>query len=425
MIDIPDKNLGNKNVIQITSYVLFLSAVGFVCWWLWTSLASSRQVLANGTKDLSIVRQAPLEQTVRAYGQLKSGNASSVIALVSGRVEQIFVRPGKQVYVGDALVKLVNVELEQELEQAQLSLLEQQAQLLALNAQLEQEYLLIENELALSKGEYSLLSSELLAREELYKNNIVSKLDFERSQNELYQGELAVQLAEKKLLSHQKSSTAQEKTGELRLAQAERHLSIAQKSLEKLTIKANLSGVLTDLDSSLQLGTQINANHLVGQIADTQHLYGEMFVDAASARFIQADQLVKLNIKGQEMLGQVESVSPIVEENQVKVDVALNSKLTTTAKPNIDVFGEIIIQSLDSGLIVERPNFVDRPNTTYQLFVLPKNSEYYLLANVKVGIFSDKIMQISNGMQIGDQLVMSVPEGWQGKKRIKRSNVSG
>ena len=87
------------------------------------------------------------------------------------------------------------------------------------------------------------------------------------------------------------------------------------------------------------------------------------------------------------------------------MDVILEGALPSGARPDLSVDGTIQLERLDNVIYVGRPAF-GQENSTVGLFKLTADGEA-LRTNVKLGRSSVNTIEIIEGLQPGDQVILS------------------
>lgn len=390
---------------------------------LWQKLVSSADTSSYIATDTA--RIGHLEDSVSAYGRLRPVSVTSLISVVSGRVQQILVKPGAQLTKGQVIVRLLNPELQRELEQTELSVLEQQAENEQVSARLAQEKLVLQNELDLVEGQLLLAQAERDAKQKLAEQNIISALDLQKAVMEVKQIGLRRKLNEEKLKAFEPNQRAQLHAARLRLQKAQRQFDNVQRYIEELTVRASMDGVLNEFSEKLQPGALVTEGEVMGQISDPEKLYGQLLISAAEVSRLEIGQAVRLNIKGKSMMAAISRISPNVEDNQVQIDVELKGALPATARLNIDIQAQVLVTDYAEGLLVTRPEQVNLPDKSYRLYIRQPQQQSYKLTEVRVGALNNKQMQILSGMQEGDEVLLSVPDEFGGKQVIEADDLNG
>jgi HlyD family secretion protein len=102
----------------------------------------------------------------------------------------------------------------------------------------------------------------------------------------------------------------------------------------------------------------------------------------------------------------------------VTVDVALKGALPNGARPDLSVDGTIQLEKLDDVVFVGRPVF-GQENATVQLFKLEPDGKYAAKAKVTFGKSSVNTIEVKNGLNVGDRVILSDMSAYDQYDRIK------
>jgi HlyD family secretion protein len=115
--------------------------------------------------------------------------------------------------------------------------------------------------------------------------------------------------------------------------------------------------------------------------------------------------------------GRVMRIDPAVENGTVKVDVSLEGALPKGARPDLSVDGTIELERLADVLQVGRPAF-GQEQSTVGLFRLQAGGEANRV-QVKLGRSSVNLVEIVEGLNEGDQVILSDTSAWDAFDRIR------
>ena len=376
-------------------------------------------------QQTSRIQQGTLDNQISAFGVLVPQKVQSLIAMTEGRVLQLAQRPGAMLEAGQPILQLVNPKLQRQLEEQELALQAQQAEFLLLQQQLEQEQLQLRHDLRLAQAEQQLLQTQLAAKQELFRQQIVSALDFAQSEALLTQAKQKVLLAEEKLKGFASSSQNRLAAAELNRQRAEKQRDIAKQDVQALAVSSDISGQLIALDESLKPGSQVVAGQALGQVAEPGQLLAELKIGAVDAALVKPGQAVTLNIKGKLMLGEVSWVSPNVVDNFLRVDVALLKELPDTARANIEVKADINVGANEQTLLSDRASYIQKPQQRQALFVWDASSAQYQRREVLIGSLTNKQMQLLDGVKAGEQILLQVPAALLNNEVIAPEDLNG
>jgi HlyD family secretion protein len=107
-----------------------------------------------------------------------------------------------------------------------------------------------------------------------------------------------------------------------------------------------------------------------------------------------------------------------VEQGTVNVEVAFDEALPKGARPDLSVDGTIELEHLDDVIYVGRPAF-GQENNTVGMFKLVNGTSEAVRGPVKLGKSSVNTIQILDGLQPGDQVILSDTTAWDAHDRIR------
>jgi len=111
-------------------------------------------------------------------------------------------------------------------------------------------------------------------------------------------------------------------------------------------------------------------------------------------------------------------VDPSVVNGTVTVDVKLDGELPRGARPDLSVDGTIELERLDDAIYVGRP-VQGQPDSTVGLFKLVDGGRGAVRVQVKLGRTSVSTVEIVQGLEVGDQVILSDMSAWDGHDRVK------
>ena len=102
----------------------------------------------------------------------------------------------------------------------------------------------------------------------------------------------------------------------------------------------------------------------------------------------------------------------------VTVDVKLEGPLPKGARPDLSVDGTIELERLKDVLYVGRP-VQGQPDSTVGLFKLTEGGRIAVRVPVKLGRTSVSSVEIVQGLEVGDQVILSDMSAWDAYQRVK------
>src|SRR5690606_29408366 len=104
--------------------------------------------------------------------------------------------------------------------------------------------------------------------------------------------------------------------------------------------------------------------------------------------------------------GRVTRVDPISQGGSVEAEVAIEGELPRGARAQLSVDGTIEIERLADVMFVGRPAY-GQAESTVGLFKLDEDGSTATRVNVQLGRSSVNTIEIKNGLQVGDRVVIS------------------
>jgi len=365
---------------------------------------------------IDTVKRGPMVRQVRGLGTLVPEEIRWIAANTEGRVEKIVVRPGARVEPDTVLLELTSPELEQAARDAELQAKGAEAELTTLRATLQRGLLDQESITARVHSEYEQAKMENETNENLKKNGLVADLVYRTSQVK------AAELANRDAIEQKRYTFARDSI-EPQLAakqaavdQAKQAAQLKLNQVEALHVRAGMSGVLQQLP--LEVGQRVIPGANLARVADPTKLKAQVKIAETQAKDILISQKATIDTRNGVVEGHVTRVDPAVEQGTVTVDVAFDGTLPKGARPDLSVDGTIELERLDNVIYVGRPAF-GQENSTVGIFKLLAGSSEAVRAPVKLGRSSVNTIEIVNGLEPGDQVILSDTSAWDSHDRLR------
>jgi HlyD family secretion protein len=147
-------------------------------------------------------------------------------------------------------------------------------------------------------------------------------------------------------------------------------------------------------------------------------LKAELKIAETQAKDIQIGQRASIDTRNGVVEGEVSRVDPAVQSGTVKVDVALTGPLPKGARPDLSVEGTIELERLDEVLYVGRPAF-GQEQSLVGLFRIENEGKGAVRVQVKLGRSSVNTVEILDGLEAGDQVILSDTSAWDSFDRLR------
>lgn len=371
----------------------------------------------RATVWIDTVKRGPMLRQVRGSGTLVPEEIRWITSTTMGRVEVILLRPGAIVRPDTVILELSNPDLENSVKEAQLAFQSAQAAYVNRRAELDSGLLNKQSDVASIKAAYTKAALNLEAQEKLYQDKLVSEIQLKQSRSDAEELANRLKIAESTLKIQTEGMKSQLAPQEADVDQKRAAYQLRVKQLEDLKVRAGMNGVLQEVP--VERGAQVNAGANVARVADPSNLKAELRIAETQTKDIRIGQYAEVDTRNGFVKGKVARIDPKSTGGTVGVDIILEGKLPDGSRPDLSVDGTIQLEKLENVIYVGRPAF-GQENSTVGLFKLNADGEA-TRTNVKLGRTSVDKVEILEGLQPGDQVILSDMSAQDSYDRIRIS----
>lgn len=367
-----------------------------------------------------IVERGQMLRQVRGNGSLVPEEIRWIPAANPGRVEQILVLVGSAVKSNTVLVVLSNPELEQEAFEAEWSLKAAEAQQANLRVTLESQRLTQQAAAATAQANYNRAKLEAEVNEELAKSGLVPMLTLKQSRANVEELVKLSEIEHQRLKISADSAAAQLAVQQAQVEQMRAQLHLKHRQVDLLKVRAGLDGVLQKLgdQTPLQVGQQIGAGANIARVANPSKLKAEIKIAETQAKDVELGQVATVDTRNGMIAGKVVRIDPAAQNGTITIDVALEGRLPKGARPDLTVDGTVELERLDDVVHVGRP-INGQSESTVGLFKVVEGGRGAVRVPVKLGRTSVSDIEVIEGLQPGDQVIVSDMSNWDGHDRVR------
>jgi len=366
------------------------------------------------------VKRGPMVREVRGAGVLSPEEIRWIPALAAGRVERIVLQPGAHVEPGTVIIELSNPDLEQSVRQAELNWKSAEAQLADRKTSLSTT--LLQSQLAVTDADsnLALALSDLEANKSLLSQGLVAEQLVRQKQVTVDQAKNRLELLRRQLQNASENERAQLAPVEANVSQAKSEFERLSRQLGDLRVKSTMSGQLQLIQTGVEEGAQINLGANVARVSDPTRLKAEIRISETQTRDLAIGQLVDVDTRNGHVKGHVSRIDPASVGGTVGVDVKLDGALPAGARPDLSVDGTIELERLQNVLYVQSPAYGQEGGTVSLFKILPGGLA--VRTPVKLGRRSVQFVEILEGLQQGDEVILSDMTQYDGFDRVQVVN---
>jgi HlyD family secretion protein len=369
----------------------------------------------RSTVLVDTVKRGPLVVNVRGLGTLVPEDTRWIPAVTDARVERIVIYPGTDVQPDSIILELSNPEVEQAALDAESQLREAEAQYVETKVNLERGHLDQQATAARVQSEYHQAKLREETDAQLAKQGLIADLTWKLSKLAASELEQRNKIEQERLKKNAEAVQAQLSVQRARVEQRRTMARLRRDQVQQLKVRAGLTGVLQQVP--VEVGQRVTPGTNLARVAEPTRLKAVIRVAETQIRDVQFGQPAIINTRTGEVEGKVARIDPAAQNGTVTVDISLPRELPRGARPDLTVDGTIETARLADVLFVSRPA-QGQPDSLITLFKVQEDGSADR-TRVRLGKASVNTIEILEGLNVGDQVVLSDTSQWDAFDRIR------
>jgi len=385
------------------------------------SLPTAVPSVDRATVWTDTVQRGRLVRMVRGAGTLVPEQARWITSVTAGRIERIYLLPGAEVGPGEVIMELSNPDVQMQLLGAQTELSGARSTLAQLQATLETQKLTQRVAVGATHTQYLEARRVYVTNQALFDANPdnVARAELDRSREAVEELEMRLELDESRLDVLESSSGEQIAAQEDQIRRLQAQVEFNESRLGSLRVTTPVPGLLAPLETALQEGQWVLSGENLGRVVVPGRLKAEVRIPQTQAQEIVEGQRALVDTRTDTIEGRVTRIDPAVRSGSVTIDVRLvPDTLPPSARPDLSVDGNVIIESLDDVIYMGRPNF-GQADQRVSLFRVVDDGAYAERVPVLLGASSVNEIEVREGLQPGDVVILSDMGQWDGFDRVR------
>jgi HlyD family secretion protein len=392
--------------------VLFIGGVSFGL----TRLRPAAPAVDRATVWSDEVKRGPMLRDVRGLGTLVPEDIRWIPAQTDSRVDRWVLRPGATVKPGSVIMELSDPALQREALDAEFQLKGAEADLANLKVQVDSDLM---NQKAIEAGvrsdyEQAKIQHEVDAK--LVAEGLAADVTERLSRVKEQQLAIRVQLEGERTKVAVDSAKARLAAQQAKIDEQNALFQLKKSQVDALHVRAGIEGVLQLVP--VEVGQHVTPGTNLARVADPKKLKAEIKIAETQAKDVIIGQTASVDTRNGIVTGHVSRVDPSVQNGTVTVDVQFDGLLPDGARPYLSVDGTVELENLKNVLYVGRPVH-GASQSTISLFKLTADGSEAVRTNVKLGRSSVNTVEILDGLQVGDRVILSDMSQWDNYDRIR------
>ena len=388
----------------------FLAVLGAATW-LGTQMIPT---LDRKALVISDVDRGTIDVSVSATGRIVPAFEEVIVSPISSRILEVYAHSGDSVDVGTPLLRLDLQTAETDYAKALDEREIRRQQMAQLRANTETQ--LSDRRMQIEVEEMKVSQLEAQLRNELYLDSLGSG-----TRDRVRQAETALRTAQLQLrqLRQQYENEQRVKQADMRMQQLqnsifEKGLGEKRRTLYDAKIRSPRRATLTYINS--EVGSTVSAGQKLAIVSDLTHFKAECEISDTHADRVRVGGAVILKI-GKEMLsGTVGTVTPLSQSGAITFTAMPHDMSHPRLRSGLRTEVFVITSIKDDVLRIRNGSFYSGPGD-YTLFVM-KNEELRM-KNVKLGECNYDYIEVVEGLEEGEQVVVSDMTKYKGREKLK------
>lgn len=379
-----------------------------------------RGALGNSVKRsdirVAVVETGDIENTLSASGEVLPEFEQVITSPIGAILQQVYVNTGATVKVGDKILELDKTLTQMEFDRQKDELELKRNGIVKIKLDLDKSFYDIKIQDSIKACRINSLKADLENAKRLFKAGGGTRESIEQAETNLQIAQLEKRQLENDIRSRQAVMRASMRESEITAAIQEKALEEMAHKLRQSDITASRAGVITFVNTNL--GARVGEGEIIARIADLGSFKILGAISDNYAGQLQAGLPIVARIGDQMVRGMLLGVRPAVTNNVVNFDVGLqDTKANSLLRPKMRVELYVVTDARQNTVrVANGPAF--RGAKVQDVFVLRPDGKSAERRTVKIGLTSFDYVEIEEGLQPGETIILSDLTEYRNAKAI-------
>lgn len=364
--------------------------------------ASTSVVIPRERLRIATVTRGAFIRDVAAQGTVVVANSPTLFATGVGTVT-FLVKAGDAVAEGQALATVDSPSLRSEHAREKAAL---DGLVVALDrASIDARRQILENKQKADLATTQIRASEreLERAQAGWDSGVIPRRDLDRAKDERDDARLVYDHALSSAKLHEESLSFELKTRRVEIERQKLAVTELARRVDALSVKSPVKGMVGSL--AVNQKAQVAENAALLTVVDLSALEVEFRVSESYAADLAPDMIAEIDYAGRKYPGLITSISPEVQNSEVKGRVRFAEKLPAGVRQNQRVSVRLVMDQRNDTLKVERGAFADAGSYVYVV-----EADMATRRTVELGAMSMGEVEVLSGLKEGERIVVSSVE---------------
>jgi HlyD family secretion protein len=411
-----ERKSSKSTYIIVGAIVLSLAVAAIYIFPAFNRWANSDTTVSTERLRIAEVTRGNFVRDLSVQGRVVAAVSPRLYSTAQGTIT-FNVDAGDTVDIGQVLAVIDSPELQNQLKQEEST---QQELSMGLDRQkIQSKKQALENQKAVDLARVKLTAAEREKRraDKAYNSKSISQIDFEKAQDDLENAKLEYQHAVADAELNKESLVFEIQTRELQVERQSLLVQELSRKVDELNLKSPVNGIVGNLAAEQK--NQVAANQAILSVVDLSVFELELQIPESYADDLAIGMLAEVNLNGETHLARLVTLSPEIENNQVTGRVRFTDQSPNGLRQNQRLTTRILLENKEDVLMVQRGQFLDSSNGRFAYKVKDGVAERVA---IQTGARSLAKVQIMEGLQEGDAIIISSTEQFRGAQSVLLTN---
>jgi multidrug resistance efflux pump len=374
----------------------------------------------RGTLWFDTVKRGEMKREVNAPGTLEPEYVRNITALISGRIEDLPIKPGVPVTTATTLLVMSSPDEDIKLLTDEQQLNAAVGALASLKTSLHQAILLQQGTVASTRTQYNTAVRTSAVQDSLAKRNLATLNDVAAAHDAISEFKQRIDIEQRRLDDMQGSEQQQIDLQNQQIESLRAILNEQKRRVAAMKVVSPEAGQLQSLGNPpLELGQYVNAGTVLARVVQPGKLKAVLRVPENLAKDVVPGLAASIDLHNNNTVkGHVTRTDPSSVQGTVTVEVSIEDALPAGTRSDLAVDGTIEIERIPNTLFIARPGF-GQAESSVGIFKVMKNKGEAVRTTVGLGRASVNTIEIRNGLSIGDSVIISDMSQFDATNRVR------
>ncbi len=378
-------------------------------YWAFISESHSSRDIDQSRITVSTVETGLFQEYIPVIGTVLPIRTVYLDAMEGGRVEAVIREAGSLIAKGDTILELSNTALLLDIMNREAQLFEQRNNLRNTRLAMQQNALDLEGRLVELDYQITLAQRAYTRNTELVQRNLISRDEFETSQDEhaylIKRRDLTIRTQQQDSLFRNMQIEMLEESVE----RIQANLVVVRQNLENLFVRAPVNGRLTSLNA--EIGESKTRGERLGQIDIMDGFKIRAAIDEHYIARIDIGLEGEFPLAGNNYRLSVIKNYPEVRNGRFEVDMAFVGDIPPNIRRGQTVHIRLELGALTQCVLLPRGFFYEKTGGRW-VFVVDQTGETAVRRNIRIGQQNPQTFEVLEGLAPGDRVITSSYESF-------------